>query len=417
MQYRNSHKQLPMIARELGVDGIVEGSVLRSGDRVRITAQLVRGATDQHIWSESYERNVRDLLTLQDEVSHSIASQIQREIAPAVSHRPATSAAADPQAREDYLKGRYFWNLRTEAGYRKAIEHFQSAVTADPLYAQAYAGLADAYALLGSLPDSTIRDAAMPKAREMALTALSLDDDLADAHASLAFVKMHYEWKFQDAEKEFKRAIDLDPNYSTTHHWYAYDLAAMDRMDEAVAEIKRARETDPISAIINTDVAEMLYWARRYDEAMQQAKVTIEMEPNFAHAHRVLERIYDEKHMYPEAIAEGERAVALSGEDMWMLLDLATTYASAGHMGEMRDTLKRVSNLSPGGVPPATGTTSELYAVLGDFDRAFEVMESQFRRREGGLILLNADPRFDVLKSDFRFQQLLQRVGLPQVTR
>jgi TolB-like protein/DNA-binding winged helix-turn-helix (wHTH) protein/Tfp pilus assembly protein PilF len=417
MQYRDSHKQLPTIARELGVDGIVEGSVLRSGDRVRITAQLVRGATDQHIWAESYERNVRDLLSLQDEVSHSIATQIQKQIAPAVSHRPATFAAADPQAREDYLKGRYFWNLRTEAGYRKAIEYFQSAVTADPLYSQAYAGLADAYALLGSLPDSTIRDAAMPKAREMALTALRLDDDLADAHASLAFVEMHYEWKFQDAEKEFKRAIDLDPNYSTTHHWYAYDLAAMDRMDEAVAEVKRARETDPISAIINTDVAEMLYWARRYDDAMQQAKVTIEMEPNFAHAHRVLERIYDEKHMYPEAIAEGERAVALSGEDMWMLLDLATTYALAGHMGDMRDTLKRVSKASPGGVLPATGTTSELYAVLGDFDRAFEVMESQFRRREGGLILLNADPRFDVLKSDFRFQQLLQRVGLPQVTR
>ena len=414
MQYRDSHKQLPQIARELGVDGIVEGSVLRSGDRVRITAQLVRGATDQHIWADSYERNMRDLLALQDEVSHSIATQIKKEIAPAVSHRPATSAAVDPQAREDYLKGRYFWNLRNEAGYRKAIEHFQSAVTADPLYAQAYAGLADAYALLGSLPDSTIRDAAMPKAREMALTALQLDDGLADAHASLGFVEMHYEWRFQDAEKEFKRAIDLDPNYSTTHHWYAYDLAAMDRMDEAVAEIKRARETDPISAIINTDVAEMLYWARRYDEAMQQARVTIEMDPNFAHAHRVLERIYDEKHMYPEAIAEGEQAVALSGDDIWMLLDLATTYALAGHLSDMRDCLKRASKMSPGGVPPATGTTSELYAALGDFDRAFQVMESQFSRREGGLILLNADPRFDDLKSDLRFQQLVQRVGLPQ---
>jgi TolB-like protein/DNA-binding winged helix-turn-helix (wHTH) protein/Tfp pilus assembly protein PilF len=414
MQYRDSHKQLPSIARELGVDGIVEGSVLRSGDRVRITAQLVRGATDQHIWAESYERNVSDLLALQDEVSRSIATQIRKEIAPVVSHRPLTSAAADPQAREDYLKGRYFWNLRNEAGYRKAIDHFQSAVTVDPNYAQAYAGLADAYALLGSLPDSTIRDAAMPKAREMALTALKLDDTLADAHASLAFVEMHYEWKFQDAEREFKRAIDLDPNYSTAHHWYAYDLAAMDRMDEAVAEIKRARDTDPISAIINTDVAEMLYWARRYDEAMQQARVTIELEPNFAHAHRVLERIYDEKQMYPEAIAEGERAVALSGDDIWMLLDLATTYALAGHMSDMRDCLKRASQLTPGGGPPATGTTSELYATLGDFDRAFQVMESQFRRREGGLILLNADPRFDGLKSDLRFQQLLQRVGLPQ---
>jgi len=414
MQYKDSHKRLPMIAQELGVDGIVEGSVLRSGDRVRITAQLVRGATDQQIWAESYERDVRDLLGLQDEVSRSIAIHISKEILPVVSHRLATSGAANPQAREDYLKGRFFWNLRSETGYRKAIDHFQSAVTEDPQYAQAYAGLADAYALLGSLPDSAIRDAAMPKAREMALTALKLDDTLADAHASLAFVEMHYEWKFHDAEGEFKRAIDLDPNYSTAHHWYAYDLAAMGRMDEAVAEVKRARVTDPISAIINTDVAEMLYWARRYDEALQQARATIEMEPNFAHAHRVLERIYGEKHMFPEAIAEGERAVALSGDDVWMLLDLASTYALAGQTAEMQDRLMRAAKMSPGGVPPATGTTAELYAALGDADRAFDVMEVLYRRREGGLILLNVDPRYDGLKSDPRFQRLLQRVGLPR---
>ena len=330
MQYKDSHERLPQIARELGVDGVIEGAVLRSGDRVRITAQLVRGATDQHIWAESYERDLRDLVTLQDEVSRSIAEQIQKEIAPRAPQELAIFAAVSPKAREDYLKGRYFWNLRSQAGYLKAVDYFQAAVAEDPQYAQAYAGLADAYALLGSMPTSKIpRDTAMPKAKETALTALKLDDSLADAYTSLAFVEMHYEWKFREAEQEFKRAIDFNPNYSIAHHWYAFDLVAMGRMDEAVAEVERARQTDPLSAIINTDVAEILYWARSYDGALLQARATLEMDPNFAHAHRVLERIYAEKHMFPEAIAEGQRAVALSGDDPWMLLELARTYSSS----------------------------------------------------------------------------------------
>ncbi|HXZ42529.1 MAG TPA: winged helix-turn-helix domain-containing protein [Terriglobales bacterium] len=411
MQYKNSHKKLPQIARELDVDAIIEGAVLRSGDRVRITAQLVRGTTDQHIWAESYERDLRDLVALQDDVSRSIAGQIQKEIAPSA---PQRLAAADPQAREDYLKGRYFWNLRTEAGYLKAIDYFQAAINEDPQYAQAYAGSADAYALLGSMPSSKIpRETAMPKAKETALAALRLDDTLADAHTSLAFVEMHYEWKFREAEKEFKRAIDLNPNYSIAHHWYAYDLAAMGRMDEAVAEVKLARQTDPLSAIINTDMAEILYFARRYDEALLQARAIIEMDPNFAHAHRVVERIYAEKHMFPEAIAEGQRAVALAGNDPWMLIELAGTYALCGQKTEMQDTLNRATKISPGGVLPVVGVAAEIYVAMGEVDRAFEVLESLYRRREGGLILLNADPRFDSLKSDHRFQQLLQRVGVP----
>jgi TolB-like protein/DNA-binding winged helix-turn-helix (wHTH) protein/Tfp pilus assembly protein PilF len=419
MQYKNSNKKLPQIARNLDVDAIIEGAVLRSGDRVRITAQLVRAATDQHIWAESYERDFRDLVALQDEVSRSIAAQIRKEIAPLPPQRLEISAAVSPEAREDYLKGRYFWNLRTEEGYLKAIDYFRAAVNEDPQYAQAYAGSADAYALLGSLPTSRIRDTAMPKAKEMALTALKLDDSLADAHTSLAFVEMHYEWKFPEAEAEFKRAIDLDPNYSTAHQWYAIDLAALGRMDEAVAEIERARETDPLSAIINTDVAEMLYFARRYDEAQQQGRATIEMFPNFAHAHRMLGRVYAEKNMFPEAIAEGQRAVALSGNDPWMLLDLAYTYALAGKKTEMQGCMRKAASESPGGVLPDIGTTAAIYAELGDVDGAFQVLESLYRRREGGLILLNATAgsSLESLKSDPRFQQLLHRIGLPTQPR
>lgn len=413
MEYKNSHKRLPKIAQELGVDGIVEGSVLRSGDRVRITAQLVRGTTDQHIWAESYERDLRDLVALQDEVSRSIAGQIQKQIAPR-GLALAAAASVPPQAREDYLKGRYFWNLRTQAGYLKAIEHFQAAVAADPQYAQAYAGLADAYALLGSMPGAEIRrDIAMPKAKEMALTALKLDDSLADAHTSLAFVEMHYEWKFGEAAQEFKRAIELDPNYSIAHHWYAYDLTAMGRTDEAVAEVRLARQMDPLSAIINTDAAEILYFAHRYDEALQQARSTVEMDPGFAHAHRVMERIYDEKHMFPEAIAEGERAVALSGGDTWMFMDLANTYALAGNKKEMQNCVKKVAAASPGGVLPEVAGTAEMYVALGNVDRALKALENAYLHREGGLILLKADPRFDSLKPDPRYQQLLKRIGLP----
>jgi TolB-like protein/DNA-binding winged helix-turn-helix (wHTH) protein/Flp pilus assembly protein TadD len=413
MQYKNSHKKLPQIAQELGVDGIVEGSVLRSGDRVRITAQLVRGATDHHIWAESYERDLSNLVGLQDEVSRSIATQIQKEIAPASPQRLAASAAISPQARENYLKGRYFWNLRSEAGYLKAIEYFQAAVNEDPQYAQAYAGLADAYALLGSLPETNIRGTAMPKAREMALTALKLDDSLAEAHTSLAFVEMHYDWKFKDARQEFKRAIDLNPNYSTAHQWYALDLVALGRMNEAVAEMKLARQTDPLSAIINTDLAEMLVWAQRFDEALQQARATIDMDPNFAHAHRVLGRIYAQRQMFPEAIAEGQRAVALSGDSPWMLLDLASIYVQAGKKTEAYDCMKRAAKKSPGGVLPDAGPTIGLFLALGDLNRAFSVMDTLYKRRDGGLIILNTSPPGS-LTSDPRFQQLLRRVGVVQ---
>jgi TolB-like protein/DNA-binding winged helix-turn-helix (wHTH) protein len=414
MQYKDSHKRLPQIARELGVDGVIEGSVLLSGNRVRITAQLVRGATDRHIWARSYERDLRDLVTLEDGVSRSIAEQVRGQLAPRAPRQPATSAVS-PQAREDYLKGRYFWNRRSEADYLKAIGYFQSALGEDAQYAQAYAGLADAYALLGSVPNAkTPRAQAMPKAKEAALTALNLDDSLADAHTSLAFVEMHYEWKFLEAEREFKRAIDLDPNYSTAHQWYAFDLAAMGRLDEALAELERARQTDPFSAIINTDAAEMLYYDRKYDEALRQARATVEMDPNFAHAHRVMERVYAQRRLFSEAIAEGRRSVELSGGDSWMLLELAHTYLLAGKNTEMQDCLKRAASMGLGGTLPDEALTAEIYVSLGDVDRGWKVMENLYRGRDGGLMLLNVDPCFDVLKSDPRFQQLVQRIGLPR---
>lgn len=414
MQYKGSSKRLPQIALELGVDAVVEGAVVHSGDRVRITAQLVRAKTDQHIWAESYERDMRDLLVLQDDISRSIAGQIEKQVTLRPPRRAAASVVS-ARAREDYLKGRYFWNQRNEAGYLKAIDYFQAAVAEDPQYAQAYAGLADAFALLGSVPAKTPRGFAMQKAKEAALAALKLDDTFADAHTSLAFVEMHYEWNFREAEQEFKRAIDLDSNYSTAHEWYAFDLLAMGRPDEAIAEIKQAQQTDPLSAIVNTDFAEILYFARDYDGALQQARAMVEMDSNFAHIHRVLERIYDEKGMFPEAIAEGERAVALTGgRDIWMLLELARTCALADKKIQLKHCLQRVASASPKGTLPDTGTTAQVYVELGEVDSAFKALNALFAERDGSLILLNADPGFDRLKSDPRFKHLTQRVGLPQ---
>ena len=415
MQYRHTDKRIDQIGHELGADYILEGGVSRSSSQLRVNAQLIQVRDQTHLWARSYEFELGNVLRLQDEVAANIAGQIQLKLNPAQQARLDRHPWLDPKAHEDYLKGRYFWNLRSEAGYWKAIEYFQAAVGKDPQYAQAYAGSADAYALISSLPSlKSPRDTAMLKAKEMALTALKLDDSLPDAHTSLAFVEMHYEWKFREAEQEFKRAIDLDPNYSIAHHWYAYDLVAMGRMDEAVAEVMLARQIDPLSAIINTDAAEILYFARRYDKALQQARATVEMDPNFAHAHRVLERIYGEKHMFPEAIAEGQRAVALAGEDAWMLVELANTYALAGKKKEVQNCARRAAKVSPGGVLPQVGGTAEMYVALGEVDRALKVMETAYRRRNGGLILLGHDPRFDGLKSNPRFQQLLQRIGLPQ---
>ena len=397
MRYKDSHKSLPQIGKELGVEALVEGAVVRSGNRVRITAQLVRAANDQHMWAESYERDMADLVTLQDEVSRTIAGQIERQISPQRFGKLSSLGKASPQAHEGYLKGRYFWNQRTQAGYLKAIEYFQQAVTTDPQFAPAYAGLADAYALLGSLPGAAIpRETAMPKAKDAALTALRLDDSLADAHTSLAFVKMHYEWKLAEAEQEFKRALALNPNYSVAHQWYAFDLVALGRTDDAVAEMKRALESDPLSPIINTDLAEMLYFDHRYDEALKQARATADLHPNFSMVHRMLERIYNQKHLFAQAIAEGRRAVALNQDDVWMLCELALTYALAGKNSEMQACLKKAARMSRGGVLPDEVIVIEIYGNLGEKDLAFRSMEQAYRSHVGGFILLNAEPYLTV---------------------
>ncbi len=269
MRYKGTRKPLPEIARELNVDAVVEGTVERSGSRVRITADLLYAPTDQHLWAEVYESDLQDVLTLQDEVASAIASQIQTRLTPQERARFTHARPVNPEAHDAYLKGLYFWNLRTEQNLKKGIEYFQQAIEKDPAYALAYVGLADSYIVLGEHGAMASRDA-FPRAKAASRKALELDETLGEAHTSLGAAKADYDWDWAGAEEEFKRGIALNPNYATGHHWYADYLSAMGRHKEAIAEIERAQELDPLSFMIDTAVGNLFFFARRYDEAAVQ---------------------------------------------------------------------------------------------------------------------------------------------------
>ena len=315
MVYKGARKPLPQIARELNVDAVVEGTVLRSGDQVRITAQLIDASTDKHLWSQSYQGELRDTLALQDRVARAIAEQIQINLTPREQAELKSVRVVNPEAYESYLKGRYFWNKRTADGLKVALAYFKQASEEDPKYAQAYSGLADTYALLGDWQYAVMTPKeANPQAKAAALKAVELDSALGEAHNSLAFVLDGFDWDLDSGGKEFRRAIELNPGYATAHHWYSWHLALLGRYDEAIAEMKKAESLDPLSLIINADLAELLVLSHSYDESIRQSRKTIEMDPNFAMAHNQLAQAYLQQHMYKEAVVELQKAVQLSGE-------------------------------------------------------------------------------------------------------
>jgi TolB-like protein/DNA-binding winged helix-turn-helix (wHTH) protein/Flp pilus assembly protein TadD len=414
MAYKGAGKPLPQIARELNVDAVVEGSVLRSGDQVRITAQLIEASTDKHIWSQSYEGELRDTLALQNRVANAIADQIRINLTPQEQAALRSAKAVNPEAYESYLKGRYFWNKRTADGLKAALAYFKQAIEEDPQYAQAYSGLADTYALLGDWQYAVMTPKeAFPKAKAAAIKALELNSTLGEAHNSLAFVLDGFDWDFEAAGKEFRRAIELNPGYATAHHWYAWHLSLLGRFDEAIAEMKKAENLDPLSLIINADLAELLGLARSYDESIRQSRKTIEMDPNFALAHSQLAQVYLQKHMYDEAVLELKKAVGLSGSSPTCIANLARAYVASGKRSEavkLLDDLKKRSN-------PGYSNASEIamiYASLGDNDQAMNWLEKGYEERFNPGVLLR--PGFDSLRSDSRFQSLIHRIGLPLVS-
>ena len=412
MHFKDSQKTVEQIGKELDVEYLIEGSLRHEGERLRISVRLVQVKDQVHLWAQNYERELRDVLAVQDDVARAVAGEIGVRLRPpAPADQAAKLLAVPPEVNELYLKGRYFWNKRTEAGYVKAIQYFEEAIQMHPEYAAAYAGLADSYALLGSMANSTLpRIDAMPRARAFAEKALALDETLAEARTSLAFVKMHFEQDWDAAEREYRRAIASNPSYVTAHHWYAYLLVAQARMDEALREIRLAQELDPLSLIINTDVAEMLYFARRHDEAIQQARKTLEMDPSFALAQRVLGLAYEEKGMYPESIAALQKLVEITERADYALAALGRSYALSGNREEAEKLLQELLAVKTKDSGALLGPAI-VYAALGNKDQALLWLEKLYQQR-AGIILLKVEPYFDVLRPEPRFQALERRMAL-----
>ncbi|PYT64736.1 MAG: hypothetical protein DMG39_31270 [Acidobacteria bacterium] len=412
MAYKRARKPLPQIARELNVDAVVEGTVLRSGDQVRITAQLIEASTDKHLWSQSYQGELRDTLALQNQVARAIADQIRINLNPQEQAALKNVKVVNPQAYESFLKGRYFWNKRTADGLKVALAYFNQAIDEDPKYAQAYSGLADTYSLLGDWQYAVMTPKeALPKAKAAATKALELDSALGEAHNSLAFCLDGFDWDFDSAGKEFRRAIELNPSYATAHHWYAWHLSLLAQYDDAIAEMRKAESLDPLSLIINADLAELLVLAHSYEESIRQSRKTIEMDPNFALAHNQLAQAYLQKHMNDEALAELQEAAQLSGESPTVMANLGRAYAASGKRSEaikLLSALKKRSN----SIYSHGSEIAVIYAALGDTDQAMNWLEKGFEERFNPGVLLR--PGFDPLRSDPRFQDLLRRIGLPR---
>jgi len=413
MQYKGAKRPLSQIAKELNVDGVVEGSVERSGNRIRITVQLIYAPADQNLWAEAYQRDLREVLALQDEVARDVANEIKVKLTPQEQARLTRARPVNPEAHELYLRGRFHWNKRSPEGVRKSIEYFEQAIEKDPDNALAYSALADSYNVISSY-NLLAPNEAFPKAKEAATKAVQLDDSLAEAHTSLAVVKAAYEWEWSGAEREYKRAIELNPGYATAHYWYAFSvLTRLGRFEEAIAEMNRALEFDPFSLIINTNLGWIFYYAHRYDDALEQCRKVLDLDSNFASAHVRMVQAYEQKGMFDDAIAETEKLIPLRREDQPEdIRALRKAYRTSGAKGYWRQRLGSIQQqMKHHYISPAF--VASIYASLGEKDQAFLWLEHAYAERDNWLSFLKVDPRFDTLRSDPRFQDLLRRVGLP----
>jgi serine/threonine protein kinase/tetratricopeptide (TPR) repeat protein len=409
MHYKGTQKTVPEIARELNVDAIVEGSVLRAGNRVRITAQLIQGSTDKHLWAESYDRDLRDVLALQSEVAGAITREIKATVTPDELARLETSRAVDPEAYRLYLEGRHQFNKRTLPAFEKSQQLFRQALDIDPDCAPAYAGLAESYGILPFYGGGTPKDT-FPKAKEAAQKALELDGSLAEGHAALGFVLFYWDWDWPRAERELKRAIELKPNYVVAHHWYAEYLSAMGRHEQALAEIQRAQDLDPVSPLLLAIGGEVCSYAGRYDEAIAQCRKALELDPDYPLAHENLGSGLLGKDMYEQAVSEYQKADReLAGSARPHLVE---ALALAGRRGEALKILGPLTERKKG-AESDWRMTARIYLALGDKQKALSCLERGYEVRDPYLVFLNVIPAFDSLRSDPRFQDLLRRMNFP----
>jgi len=412
MHYKHSQEPLDQIGRTLGVQYVLEGSVRREADNVRITAQLIQMKDQSHLWAREYDRQLSNVLSLQGEIAQAVANEIRltlgnRHQATSLVVQPALSPKAF-EAYDLYLKGRYFWNKRTAEGLQQAIEYFQQAVEADSNYAPAYAGLAESYALMSGYTGVPPKEF-IAKARTAAQRAIQLDEQLPEAHAAKAFIAENYDWDWQTAEKEYQRAIQLDPNYATGHHWYAECLALQGRFTEAFPEIERARQLDPLSLIIAADNGAILYFSRQYDRAIEQFHAVLEMEPNFPRAQMLIDA-YVQKGLYADALAAAE-AWHQRNPTPWTWTLLAYTSGRSGDRAKARLALQQLEQIGQRR-PLDSLAFAVAYLGLDDKDKALAWLEKASMQHSSGLTALKVDPIYDPLRSDPRFQALTRRIGL-----
>ena len=413
MAYKGTHKPLSEIARDLKVDAVVEGTVLKAGNRVRITAELVQVSTDHHLWADTYESQIGDVLALQNRVSSAIVDQIRINLSPEDKQRLAKNPSVSPAAYEDYLKGRYYWNRRSAEGFAKAIGYFEDATRRDPQYALAYAGLADCYGIIGATIYGSLPAAeAAPKAKAAAIRALEIDPTLAEAETSLATAKFNYDWDWAGATQGFQHAIQMDPRYATAYQRYSLYSIAMGHFDESLEQIKKARELDPLSISINSSLGWRLYLARQYDRSIAQLRDTLELDPSYEWAHFILGQAYEQKGEFNLARAELQKAVELSHNSPLMISALAHADALSGNQEEALRLLQQLTAQSKKQyVSPFY--VAVVYIALGKTETALDWMEKAFADRSNGLVFLKVEPELDPLRSNPRFVALQRKLNFP----
>ncbi|MGA9121332.1 MAG: tetratricopeptide repeat protein, partial [Bacteroidota bacterium] len=410
MHYERAGKTTRQIADELHVQYLLEGSVRKHGQSLRITTHLIDANQDAYLWAETYNGTMEEIFDIQEDVAGRIVKALKVRLSPDDRRTLKRRATDNTGAYQLYLKGRFFWSKRTKEGLSAAIRYFEEAIEKDPRFAPAWAGIADAYLLLTDY-GSTPRKEAYAKAKAAVYKALEIDDRLAEAHASLGLLAMLTEWDWSAAEKEFNLAIDASPNYATAHHWYAEWLSMHERLKEAIAEISRAVELDPLSPAALKDYGMIQYYGREYDGAVEYARKALELDPDFALAHRVLSLAYQAKGMYGEALAEHELWTQKSDRGPEETAALAQCYAVAGRKEEARELLGRCPPRESAGGNLARGIAL-VYVALGENDQAFAWLERAYETKAEALGMLRVDPKLDPLRSDVRFASLLARVGL-----
>lgn len=397
--------------RELGVDLVLDGNIQREGDRVRVTVQLHQMTDGATLWSGKFDQKSGDLFALEDSIAGQVADGLLLNLTAGERSRLLKRYTENSEAWQAYLRGRYFWNRRTPEAHQKAIQEFEQATRIDPRYALAYAGLADAYVLLGSNPNHLMsRPDAMAKGRTAALKAIELDGDLAEAHTSLAFILMHYDWKWADAEKEFQRAIVLNPSYATAYQWHSFNLLVTGHPDDAVKELKKAQALDPLSLIISADLAETYNYVGRPSQAEAEARRVLDLDPTFMQARCWLAYALTDERRYDEAVAVLESGQL--ADDAYRLSTLAYVYVMAGRRGEARSVLERLIRLARNDYGLALNVAS-IYASMGDVPSMLPWLETAFAERTGALLLLNVHPPIEPVRSDPRFRAFTARMGLP----